>query len=114
MRPFYLLSVALFIAVVALTACNSNEMIGQQGSNSAPLPQQAQQGQQIQGDGAPRITAEALHEVWKKGQVLVVDTRGEAAYRQEHIPGAIVITPNEVLAKADQLPRNKMIVTYCT
>jgi 3-mercaptopyruvate sulfurtransferase SseA len=111
MRLFSLLSVALLIAVAALTACNSNEMIGQQRSNSAPLPEQ---GQQTHADGARRITAAELYELWQRGQVLVVDTRGEAAYQQGHIPGAIVITPNEVLAKADQLPRNKMIVTYCT
>jgi 3-mercaptopyruvate sulfurtransferase SseA len=112
MRLFSLLSVALLIAVAALTACNSHEMIGQQGSSSAPLPQQGPQ--QTQADGARRITAAELYELWQKGQVLVVDTRGEAAFQQGHIPGAIVITPNEVLAKADQLPRNKMIVTYCT
>ena len=111
MRLFSLLSAVLLIAVAALTACNSNEMIGQQRSNSSPP---AQRSPQNPADGARRITAAELHDLWEKDQVLVVDTRGEAPYKQGHIPGAVAITQNEVLAKADQLPRDKMIVTYCT
>ena len=112
MRHLSLLSAVLVIAVAVLTACNSNEMIGQHSSN--PELQKPQQAQPAPSDGARRITAQELHDLWEQGQVFIIDTRGDAAYQTGHIKGAVVIVPNDIIAKADTLPRNKMIVTYCT
>ena len=121
MRLLILSSIALVLAVGALVACNSNETAGSQ-SSSLSLQQQPQQPQQSQSqqnqptpnDGARRITAEELHEIWEKGKVLVVDTRDEASYKTSHIKGAISIPANQVLPRIDEFPRDKMIVTYCT
>jgi len=118
MRPFILFSIALVLVTGALMACNSNESKGSQ-STSLPLqqpqqPQQTQQNQPTPNDGARRITAQELHELWEKGKVLVVDTRDEASYKTSHIKGAISVPANQVLARIDEFPRDKMIVTYCT
>jgi len=112
MRHLFLFSAVVVLAVAALTACNSNEMIGQQASNTQL--QKPQQTQQAPTDGARRITAQELHDLWEQGKVFIIDTRGDAAYQTGHIKGAVVIVPNEILAKADTLPRDKMIVAYCT
>src|SRR5438046_849572 len=63
-------------------------------------------------DNARRINAEELHTLWEKNEVLIVDTRSDSVYHQEHIKGAILIPSNKVIAKVDELPRNKMVVTY--
>ena len=122
MRLFILSSIGLVLAVGALVACNSNETVGSQSSSLSLQQQQPQQPQQNQSqqnqptpnDGARRITAEELHEIWEEGKVLVVDTRDEAAYKTSHIKGAISIPANQVLPRIDEFPRDKMIVTYCT
>ena len=63
---------------------------------------------------ARRITAEELHKLWQKDEVLIVDTRNEPSFKQGHIRGAILIPTNEFASRADELPKSKMIVTYCT
>ena len=50
----------------------------------------------------------------KKGDVVIIDTRAESAYKDEHIKGSISMPTGTVLARMDELPRNKMIVAYCT
>jgi hypothetical protein len=110
---FFLLSG--FLIVGFLAGCNSNETIVSKlpqspaaGSAATPKPSQNP------ADNARRITAEELHDVWAKGQVLVVDTRTEPVYKQEHIRGAILIPAGEFASRAGELPLDKMIVTYCT
>jgi len=118
MRLFILFSIALVLAVGALIACNSNESVGSQSAGNPLLqsqqPAQTQQNQPTPNDGARRITAEELHDLWEKGEVLIIDTRDEASYRTSHIKGAISVPSNQVLSRIDELPRDKMIVAYCT
>ena len=101
--------------LAVLVACNSsNPRSGNppqqtqtsQASQPAPPPQSA--------NTARRITAEELHKLWQKDEVLIVDTRLEPSFRQGHIRGAILIPTNEFASRADELPKSKMIVTYCT
>ncbi len=105
------LSLAAFVlGVVVLAACNSKDLAGSQitvSPQSSPSPQNPS-------DSARRITAAELHSLWEKGNVLIVDTRTEPAYKESHIKGAILINATEVSAKVGELPRDKMIVTYCT
>jgi len=104
-----LLMIALAI-VAGLLACNSNETLLSQ--NPAPA---AQVGAATPPpDNARRISAEELHKLWEKNDVLVIDTRPEAAYKQEHIKGSISVPVGTLAQKYEELPRNKMIVAYCT
>ena len=65
-------------------------------------------------DEARRIKVDELHALWEKGDVLIIDTRAEAAYKDEHIKGSISMPTGTVLGRIDELPRDKMIVAYCT
>ena len=49
----------------------------------------------------------------KKGEVFIVDVRNEASYNAGHIPGAKLIPSGEILNHINELPKNKLIVTYC-
>jgi 3-mercaptopyruvate sulfurtransferase SseA len=111
MRFVILFSLAVIVAVGALAACNSRESVISQLPGA---PVQSPQPQQLPTDNARRITAAELHDLWQKGNVVIIDTRNEPAYKEGHIKGAILIPAGQVLAKIDELPRNKMIVAYCT
>ena len=112
MRPAILSALAIVISIGTLAACNSKEaVISQLPTTSA---QQSPTPKVNPADEAKRITAEELHKLWDKKDVLVVDTRSEPDFKTGHIPGAISVPANEVAAKVDELPRNKMIVAYCT
>jgi rhodanese-related sulfurtransferase len=66
-------------------------------------------------DNARRIGAKEAHDLWEKGDAIVIDTRAESLYKDGHIKGSISMPqPGTVLARVDELPRNKLIIAYCT
>ena len=110
MRVAILLLFSFTIALGVLTACNSQEaLLPQTPSTPAQSPQPKNPA-----DEARRITADELHKLWEKKDVLIIDTRGEPEYKASHIPGSISVPASEVATKLEELPRNKMIVAYCT
>jgi len=97
------------LSTVGLLACNSNEtLLSQKPINQAPPPATSPS------DNARRITADELHKLWEKGDVVVIDTRPEPSYKQEHIKGAISTPIDTVLDHLSELPRTKLIAAYCT
>ncbi len=111
MRFIALVSLVILITIGGLVACNSNETLLSQtpkpGATPAkPTPAPA--------DDARRITAAELYELYKKDEVVIIDTRGESAYKEERIKGAISMPAGTVLGRIGELPRDKMIAAYCT
>jgi hypothetical protein len=74
-----------------------------------PPPQQPEQG-----DGVRRITPAEAHEAFDKGAAIIIDVRNDQVYESGHIKGAILITLNDFIARIKDLPRDKMIITYCS
>jgi len=109
MRNWILLFLA-FIVGAGVLACNSNETLLSQN----PHPPNQSTPATPPSDGVRRITAEELHKLWEKNEVTIIDTRPEAAYKQEHIKGAILVPAGTLASKFEQLPRGKMIAAYCT
>lgn len=113
MRFINLASIAIVLGIGLLAGCASKDSTvsqaqrssGQASQPPAPAPS---------ADTARRITAEDAHKLFENGDVLVIDVRTEVAYKESRIKGAILIPVNEVAAKANELPRDKTIVTYCT
>jgi hypothetical protein len=111
MRFITLALLAFFVAIGGLVACNSNETILSQTPKTLSDPKPAAT---APADNARRISATEAHELWQKGDAIVIDTRPESAYKDEHIKGSISMPTGTVLARMDELPRNKMIIAYCT
>lgn len=66
---------------------------------------------------APTITAEDLERQLNHGEpVLVLDVRQPAAYAEYPgaIPGSVRIPPSEIPDRYSELPRDRLIVAYCT
>ena len=110
MRFITLALLAFFVAIGGLVACNSNESILSQ----TPKTSSPQQSLPPPADNARRISAADAHDLWEKGDAVVIDTRPESAYKDEHIKGSISMPTGTVLSRVDELPRKKMIIAYCT
>ena len=65
---------------------------------------------------AERITMEEFKNMFdSKADMVIVDTRSIAAYDAGHIPGAISMDyPEDFQVEDPRLPRDKMIILYCT
>ncbi len=66
------------------------------------------------GDGVRRITPAEARAAQEKGTAIIVDVRNSAVYQYGHIAGAILIPFGEIGSRFNELPRNKMIITYCS
>jgi predicted sulfurtransferase len=64
-------------------------------------------------EGARRITPAELQELIKQDQAIIVDVRSEEAYKAGHIKGARLIPAPDIAKRVDELPRDKLIATYC-
>jgi len=114
MRNLLICSFAGIVTAALLLACNLQEgsvtKLISQSKSPTPAPQQMHN----PADDARRITAEELYKMYEKNEVLIVDTRNDAAFKQSHIKGAILIPANEVGNRLGDLPKDKFIATYCT
>jgi hypothetical protein len=119
MRLLYSLSAAVLLAVLTLAACNSSEMKGNQaaganGNGTTVSRTTPPSGHVAPSDEVKRVTTVEVRNAVEKGEAIIVDVRGDAAYRQNHIKGSISIPGDQVEARLGELPRDKMIVTYCS
>ena len=108
-----ILAFLVLIGSIFLFGCANNSVarIGQAANNNSsaqPSPQATY------ADGARRITINELNDLMKKNEVFIVDVRNQPSYDAGHIPGAKLIPAGEILNHLNELPKNKLIVTYCS
>jgi hydroxyacylglutathione hydrolase len=65
-------------------------------------------------DGIRRITVQETQELLAKGEAVIIDVRSEPAYKADHIKNSKSLPANELLAHIDELPKDKLIVAYCS
>ncbi len=88
---------------------------GHTGDASAAQKEQGAVAATSPSDGVQRITVEDLRAALERGEAVVLDVRNEAQYRAGHIAGAKWIPYTEVGERGPRLlPRDKLIVTYCS
>ncbi len=87
----------MFLAVILLTACASVEEVEQEAVYVNITAEQAK----------------ALMDSEK--DYIILDTRTQEEYDQEHIPGAILIPYDEILEKAESVltDKHQLILVYC-
>jgi predicted sulfurtransferase len=107
LKAFY--SAMMLVAILVLASCNADDIkVKNNSQKSATGPET------IYADGARRITTGELETLMKNGEAIVVDVRNQASYDLGHIPGAKLIPAGEIANHINELPRDKMIVTYCS
>ena len=98
------------LGLFVLTACNSAE---QTASKSSPLAA-ASPATKTPADGVRRVTVAELKDLLAKNEAVVIDVRNEEAYKAGHIRGAKLIPVADTLNHINELPKDKLIVTYCS
>ena len=104
------LLIPLVALSIAVTSCNSAQQNTAKSSPVPPAPPVAT----VSADGVRRIKPVELKDLLSKQQAIVVDVRTEGSYQMGHIPGAKLIPNTQILTRLSELPRNKLIVTYCS
>lgn len=107
-----LIAIVLNIALLTLSACKSqdgqNAQTGERTVATPPVTPQA-----TPNDGVRRVTIPELREALDKGEAVAVDVRGGVEYRLGHIKGARSVPLGLIAQQIKDLPRDKLIVTYC-
>ncbi|HEX8633912.1 MAG TPA: rhodanese-like domain-containing protein [Pyrinomonadaceae bacterium] len=118
MRSFNLTAAALVLCVCALAACSPQDG-STPAAKSAPATsgdataQTAKQTPAQHADDTRRITIAETQKAIEAGTALVVDVRDEAAYKTSHIKGAKSVPLQQFDKRVGELPKDKLIITYC-
>jgi rhodanese-related sulfurtransferase len=65
-------------------------------------------------EDARRINAADARQALARNEAVLVDVRPKESYDAEHAQGALLIPLSDVVARAGELPKDKLIITYCT
>jgi 3-mercaptopyruvate sulfurtransferase SseA len=115
MRLIISILAVAFLALGVLTACNSAEWKNAQTSPVAPAPgQSTAPAPAPPSDGARRVTVNELKGLLDRNEAVVIDVRNQSSYDAGHIRGSKLIPEAEISNHLDELPKNKLIVTYCS
>ena len=126
-RVFIPAALALAAAAALLGGCKATDTAGNTSAGAAQAAGKsaAQAGgksnanapagtTEVHADGVRRVTVAELQAMLKDGSAALYDTRPQAAYDAEHIPGALSMPNDQVANRAGELPKDKTLVFYCT
>ena len=65
-------------------------------------------------DNVPRITLEDAKKDYDNGTAVIIDSRPEVSYKQEHIAGALNIPLGSPETRFSEIPKGKKIIVYCS
>ena len=109
---------ALGALLLGALACNPDAFKNKSTANNAPAAPSATAPQapvpQPPADNVRRVTVDELKQLLAENKAVVIDVRGDAAYNAAHIKGSIMIPAAEIDKHANELPKDKLIVTYCS
>ena len=123
MRLFISMAVALGLCVCALVSCSPQDGSAPAAAGSsnntrtvngdAATAQTTKPTPAPQGDDTRRISIEETQAAIAAGNALIVDVREESTYKTSHIKGAKSIPLPQFEKRAGELPKDKLIITYC-
>lgn len=65
-------------------------------------------------ESARRISAADARKALAEGKAVLVDVRPKEAYDMSHAQGAISLPLSDLGARNGELPKDKLVITYCT
>jgi hypothetical protein len=114
MRSIILASALLVVALAVLLAISASHKKDTSTEMQAASSQSQAPTQPTPADGVRRVTVEELRAALEKGTAVVIDVRSEEQYKAGHIKGALWIQGNQITERTKELPKDKLIVTYCS
>ncbi|MEA3327501.1 MAG: hypothetical protein U9R53_09385 [Chloroflexota bacterium] len=103
-----LLPIILFIGVLALSISG---LILAQNLHKAEIKNQKQYSNQ---DDIPRVSIQEAYQAMINGEAVLVDTRSEAAFAEQHAAGAINLPIDQLESRLGELDPDIWYLTYCT
>ncbi|GAB4495396.1 MAG: hypothetical protein Fur0016_06330 [Anaerolineales bacterium] len=64
--------------------------------------------------GQHKIDPPVFFEKWAKGEAVLLDVRAEEEKQFAALPFALEIPVNELPARLDEIPRDKLVVAFCS
>ena len=119
MRLYISMMVALGLCLCALASCSPQDGSAPAANNTRATNGQAtaqtakQTPAQPPADQTRRISIEETQAAAARGNTLIVDVRDEGSYKASHIKGAKSIPLPQFAERASELPKDKLIITYC-
>ncbi|MCA1564169.1 MAG: rhodanese-like domain-containing protein [Acidobacteria bacterium] len=119
MRLFISMVAALALGVCALAACSPQDGSAPAAkgttaaSGSAPTTQTAKQTATPQAGDTRRVSVDETQKAITEGTAVVVDVRDAASYKTSHIKSAKSIPLQQFDERIGELPKDKLIITYC-
>jgi flagellar basal body L-ring protein FlgH len=126
MRLFISTAAAFALCVCALAACSPQDGSAPAAAKSAPAanagapatnasaPAQTAKQTPAQNPGETRrISIEESQKAAAAGEAIIVDVRDEGAYKTSHIKGAKSMPLPRFDERIGELPKDKLIITYC-
>ena len=106
--------ISALIALFVTAACTDAAKPPVLAENPAPpTAAPVKDEHQDEGHDAPRISLADAKKAYDAGAT-VIDVRDAAAYKTEHIKGALHIPISEAAANESKLPKGKKIIVYCS
>lgn len=105
---------------VLLALAASPVFAAPQGSSKPPsmTPMPAAPAEKAQAapteETARRITVAEARQALDKGTAVLVDVRPKESYEASHAQGALSIPLANIGDRSGELPKNKLVITYCT
>ena len=120
MRSLILMAAAFALCVCALlAACSPQDGSAPVASSRAPTVAGDDTAAQTKPTPAPpadqtrRISIQETQAATAAGTALIVDVRDESSYKTSHIKGAKNIPLPQFEQRMGELPKDKLIITYC-
>jgi 3-mercaptopyruvate sulfurtransferase SseA len=120
MRLLIAKAIALGLCVCAFLACSPQDGTAPATNNRASTENGNAAAQTAKQTATPtaatetrRINIEETQAAIAAGNALIVDVRDEAAYKAGRIKGAKLIPLSRFEERAGELPKDKLIITYC-
>jgi 3-mercaptopyruvate sulfurtransferase SseA len=114
MRSHWLYAVLILLTAIIVGGCSAASSKVTKIAQNAQNSEKKTEPETTYPDGVRRITVTELQDEIKKNDAFIIDTRNEASYNAAHIPGAKLIPATDILKHLDEIPKNKLIVTYCS
>jgi 3-mercaptopyruvate sulfurtransferase SseA len=114
MRVWGWLAVVVLVAAVVIAGCSRDKLGANSPGSNAANGNATAAAPNTPPDNVRRVTISELREMMEQGKAVVVDVRGDQSYNQEHIKGALDIPENQLVGRAGELPKDKLIVLYCS
>jgi hypothetical protein len=100
--------------IVLLAGCSSSGAGAERVVRVTPAPIATTSVAALTDKDVQRITLANAKELLDNGTAVLYDARSAKAYNSKHAAGAISLPENEVAARFNELPADKVLIFYCT